>query len=105
MGLTALSGSNTAAGTGDLFGAGRAKLQDVMNLLRTKPAFGHAGMALGYVLNNVASKDKANLTDVDKGAIKQAIIQMQALVGSRAVKPAQAQILNGAIWQLQGALT
>jgi hypothetical protein len=66
--------------------------------------FGNAGMALSYVMNTVATKSKDALTDVDKGAIQQAIIQMQSLVHARAVNPAQANVLNGAIWNLQGAL-
>lgn len=101
---TSSTTSASAASSGGVLGGDGGRLQGVMGLLASNPAYGNAGMALGYVLNHVASKAKADLTDVDRGAIQQAIMQMQALVGARAVNPAQAQVLNGAIWQLQGAL-
>lgn len=82
---------------------------DTMNaakdLLGTQPNYGNAGMALSYVMKSVAEKGTGNLTDTDYGAIQQAIIQMQSLVNAKQVNPAQAGVLNNAIYSLQGALT
>ena len=89
-----------------LFGTGAYdRIKTALGLLASNPAFGHAGKALSYVMKNVASKDETDLSNVDKGAIQQAILQMKSLVHAHLVSPAQAGKLNDAISNLQGALS
>jgi hypothetical protein len=80
-------------------------MKSAKDLLGTQPNYGNAGMALSYVMKNVAEKGTGNLTDTDYGAIQQAIIQMQSLVAAKQVNPGQAAVLNNAIYSLQGTLT
>ena len=88
-----------------LFGEGAfERMKASLKLLASNPAFKHAGEALHYVMNSIASKDESSLTDVDKGAIQQAINQMKSLVNARTVDPVQANQLNGAIANLQNGV-